>query len=101
MALGDCLGLRRDQQMMRANAVKQEHFCWRMEINSFFTVSFAVPGTSTALQSQTQEVTMLTDKQQKKFSEFYDSARHNGVLEAKTTLLLHLGAAMAVGCIPL
>jgi|GEM_PF-468136 len=43
---------------------------------------------------------MLTDKQQKKFSEFYDSARNNGVLESKTTLLLYLGAAMAVGCIP-
>lgn len=43
---------------------------------------------------------MLTDQQQKKFSEFYATARNNGVLDAKTTLLLHLGTAMAVGCIP-
>ena len=31
---------------------------------------------------------------------FYDAARHNDVLDTKTTLLLHLGAAMALGCVP-
>lgn len=43
---------------------------------------------------------MLPMKQRKAYSEFYDSARHNDVLDPKTTLLLHLGAAMAVGCYP-
>lgn len=31
---------------------------------------------------------------------FYDSARHNTVLDRKTTLMLHLATAMAVGCYP-
>lgn len=43
---------------------------------------------------------MLPEKQQKAFGEFYDTVRHNGILDPKTTLLLHLGAAMALGCSP-
>lgn len=43
---------------------------------------------------------MLPEKQQKSFGEFYDTVRHNEILEPKTTLLLHLGAAMALGCSP-
>ena len=43
---------------------------------------------------------MLTEKQQRKFSDFYEAARNNGVLDGKTMVLLHLGAAMAVGCVP-
>ncbi len=31
---------------------------------------------------------------------FYDSARHNEILDERTTIMLHLGAAMAVGCEP-
>ncbi len=43
---------------------------------------------------------MLPKTQQETFGTFYDSARKNNILEPKTTLLLHLGASMAVGCIP-
>jgi hypothetical protein len=43
---------------------------------------------------------MLPEKQQKAYTDFYDSARHNEILEPKTTLLLHLAAAMAIGCYP-
>ena len=43
---------------------------------------------------------MLPEKQQKAYGEFYDAARNNGTLEPKTTLLVHLGAAMALGCYP-
>lgn len=43
---------------------------------------------------------MLPEKQQGAFGEFYDTVRHNEILEPKTTLLLHLGAAMALGCSP-
>lgn len=43
---------------------------------------------------------MLQGKQQETFGTFYDSVRHNDILDPKTTLLLHLGAAMAVGCTP-
>jgi hypothetical protein len=31
---------------------------------------------------------------------FYDSARHNDVLDERTTLLLHLASAMALDCDP-
>lgn len=43
---------------------------------------------------------MLAEKQQKRYAEFYDSARNNDSLDPKTTLLIHLGAAMAIGCSP-
>ena len=43
---------------------------------------------------------MLPEKQQKAFGEFYDAVRHNEILDPKTTLLIHLAAAMAVGCSP-
>ncbi len=43
---------------------------------------------------------MLPDKQLKAYNEFYDSARYNDILEPKTTLMIHLASAMAVGCYP-
>jgi alkylhydroperoxidase/carboxymuconolactone decarboxylase family protein YurZ len=43
---------------------------------------------------------MLPKTQQDTFGAFYDAARHNTILEPRTTLLLHLGAAMALGCLP-
>lgn len=43
---------------------------------------------------------MLSKEQQKAYKEFYDSARHNEILDPKTTLMLHLAAAMASGCQP-
>ena len=43
---------------------------------------------------------MLPDKQEKAFTDFYDAVRKNEILEPKTTLLIHLATAMAVGCHP-
>jgi hypothetical protein len=43
---------------------------------------------------------MLPEKQKSKYREFYDSARYNEILEPKTTLMLHLASAMAIGCYP-
>lgn len=43
---------------------------------------------------------MLPNDQEKAYSAFYDSARRSEVLDEKTKLLIHLSAAMAVGCIP-
>lgn len=43
---------------------------------------------------------MLPNKQAKAFADFYDAARKNEILEPKTTLLMHLATAMAVGCQP-
>ena len=44
---------------------------------------------------------MLLPKRQKRaWAEFYRSARHNESLEARTTLMIHLASAMALGCYP-
>lgn len=43
---------------------------------------------------------MLPATQKQAFSDFYDSARHNDILPARTTLMIHLAAAMAVACYP-
>ena len=31
---------------------------------------------------------------------FYDSARHNELLDERTTLMIHLASAMALNCYP-
>jgi len=43
---------------------------------------------------------LLPEKQMNKYREFYDSARHNDILEPKTSLMLHMASAMAIGCYP-
>ena len=43
---------------------------------------------------------MLPESQKKAYTGFYDSARHNEILGEKTTVLIHLAAAMALGCYP-
>lgn len=43
---------------------------------------------------------MLPELQKKKYREFYNAARFNEILEPKTTLMLHMAAAMAIGCYP-
>ena len=43
---------------------------------------------------------MLPEKQKAKYQTFYDAARYNEILEPKTTLMLHLASAMALGCYP-
>ena len=43
---------------------------------------------------------MLPKEQKVAYDAFYDSAHHNTILEPKTTLMIHLAAAMALGCYP-
>ena len=43
---------------------------------------------------------MLPKEQKKAYTEFYYSARNNAILEPKTTLLVHMASAMALGCYP-
>lgn len=43
---------------------------------------------------------MLSGETKTKYEAFYDAARNNAILPAKTTYLLHLATAMAVGCLP-
>jgi alkylhydroperoxidase/carboxymuconolactone decarboxylase family protein YurZ len=42
----------------------------------------------------------MLPQQKKAFGEFYKAANQNGVLDDKTTLMIHLAAAMALGCYP-
>jgi hypothetical protein len=42
----------------------------------------------------------VASDQMQKFDQFYESARHSGVFDERTAVLLHLGAAMALGCEP-
>jgi hypothetical protein len=34
------------------------------------------------------------------WQQFYDAVRHNTVLDERTTLMLHLASALAIGCYP-
>jgi hypothetical protein len=43
---------------------------------------------------------MLPEKQRKAYKIFYDAARNNNILDEKTTLLIHLASALALGCYP-
>jgi hypothetical protein len=47
-----------------------------------------------------KERNLLPEKQRKTYTEFYKSARHNEILDPKTTLMIHLAVAMAVACYP-
>lgn len=43
---------------------------------------------------------MLPEKQKEAYKNFYDAARNNGILDTRTTLLIQIAAAMALGCYP-
>ena len=43
---------------------------------------------------------MLPKTQDDAYNESYKSVRYNKILEQKTTLMLHMATAMAIGCYP-
>jgi len=43
---------------------------------------------------------MLPEEQNQKFETFSASAKKNGILKPKSTHLIYLAAAMAIGCYP-
>lgn len=43
---------------------------------------------------------MLSKAQNAAYRGFYDSARRNPTLDPKVTVMIHLAAAMAIGCYP-
>ncbi len=63
------------------------------------SLTLTIQGTFRANQDR-KEMTLIPEKQKNKYREFYDSARNNDILEPKTTLMLHMATAMAVGCYP-
>jgi hypothetical protein len=50
--------------------------------------------------STAEEGKMLPGKQRKAFGAFYKSARHNDILDEKTTLMTHLATSLSVACYP-
>ncbi len=42
----------------------------------------------------------VASEQMQRYDQFYESVRQSEVLEERTAVLLHLGAAMALGCEP-
>ena len=43
---------------------------------------------------------MLPKPQLEAWTAYYDSARHNDILDERTTVMIHLAAAMSSGCYP-
>jgi len=43
---------------------------------------------------------VLSEKQQKTFDDFYNATRYNKTVDQKTTIMLHMSVAMALGCYP-
>jgi len=43
---------------------------------------------------------MLPEEQLNAYQAFYDSARNNDIIEPKTTLMVQMASAMALGCYP-
>jgi hypothetical protein len=53
-----------------------------------------------AVTQADQKGNAMPSEQMQKFNQFYESARHNDALDERTAVLLHLGAAMSLGCEP-
>jgi hypothetical protein len=43
---------------------------------------------------------LLPKKQKRAYAGFYRSARYNETLDTRTTLMIHLASATALGCYP-
>ncbi len=51
-------------------------------------------------RSTAKEAATVPSEQMSKYDEFYNSARHDNSFDTRTTTLIHLAAAMALGCEP-
>ncbi|SPF43666.1 conserved hypothetical protein [Syntrophobacter sp. SbD1] len=47
-----------------------------------------------------KEKTMMPKQVKLSFADFRDAAVNNGIIDPKTTFMIQMGAAMAVGCYP-
>jgi len=43
---------------------------------------------------------VLPEKLNQAYENFFESTVHNGILDAKTTLMIQMAAAFAIGCYP-
>jgi hypothetical protein len=107
---GDCFGLARLKGVLDANTkaplselnstvhrTLHQHTKKELTHDDITMIALEIGPKTNALR---KEEPMLTEKQIKAFNEFYNTARNNEALDPKTTLLIHMAAAMAVACYP-
>lgn len=52
------------------------------------------------LQKPFRRLNMLPEKQEKTYTDFFDSASNNEILKRKTTIMIQMASAMAISCYP-
>jgi sigma-B regulation protein RsbU (phosphoserine phosphatase) len=107
---GECFGLARLKDVLDANTktplselksavLKTLHQHTKNELTHDDITMIALEIGPKSNASRKEEL-MAPEKQIKAFNEFYNTARNNEILDPKTTLLIHMATAMAVGCYP-
>jgi sigma-B regulation protein RsbU (phosphoserine phosphatase) len=107
---GECFGLARLKNVLDSNiktppselksaVLRALHQHTKKELNHDDITMIALEIGPKAHTSRKEEP-MISEKQMNAFNEFYNSARNNDILDAKTTLLIHMATAMAVACYP-
>jgi sigma-B regulation protein RsbU (phosphoserine phosphatase) len=107
---GECFGLARLKDVLDANSktslsklksavLKTLHQHTKKELTHDDITMIALEIGPRANASRKEEP-VAPEKQIMAFNEFYNSARNNKILDPKTTLLIHMATAMAVGCYP-
>ncbi|MGD8765484.1 MAG: PP2C family protein-serine/threonine phosphatase [Desulfobacteraceae bacterium] len=107
---GESFGLARLKKVLDANiktpltqlksvVLRELHQHTKKELTHDDITMIAMEIGSKANASQKEEL-MAPEKQMKAFDNFYNSVRNNKILDSKTTLLIQMATAMAVGCYP-
>jgi hypothetical protein len=66
------------------------------EIGAVQSIVMAMSGCN--IRNKVQSGEILPNDHKKRFSDFYDTARHNDILKRKTTFMIQTAAALAIGC---
>jgi sigma-B regulation protein RsbU (phosphoserine phosphatase) len=107
---GESFGLARLKKVLDANintplaelksaVLRELHQHTKKELTHDDITMIAMEIGPKANASQKEEL-MAPEKQMKAFDKFYNSVRNNKILDFKTTLLIQMATAMAVGCYP-
>jgi sigma-B regulation protein RsbU (phosphoserine phosphatase) len=107
---GECFGLARLKDVLDANTktplselksavLKTLHQHTKKELTHDDVTMIALEIGPKPNASRKEEP-MVPEKQITAFNEFHNTARNNKILDPKTTLLIHMATAMAVGCYP-
>jgi len=55
---------------------------------------------SHSIKLHEKEIQMMSKRLRQSFADFHNSMLSNGIIDPKTTFMIEIGAAMAVGCYP-